>query len=276
MLTIAAILSYKSPFVVSIGSACRTVLSKIALPDSGRTLLTQCVLHDSRDLQVPFAHRSEADAARRSFAVGDSDLFTALNAFHQWQRIRQRCIAQPRRRQGGNGASGGDVGDASSVGTTSVVFQEERQFCRKHFLDPPTLQHICRLRDEFRQLLVSIGFCESATEAESGGCNSVRGDDGGGRKVVDPIVRAIVAAGLYPQIARADPPTRLKAVPPPLVTGLNATARIHPSSILHPSHCAQSSSSRWIAFAAKVKTSQVALSPRAAFMARSTLLDFMA
>ncbi|XP_055695529.1 putative ATP-dependent RNA helicase DHX57 [Lutzomyia longipalpis] len=92
VLTIAACLSHKSPFV------------------------------------APFSKKAEADARKRELAVLNSDHLTVLRAYQRWREANKRS------RYSG------------------------RCFAEENFLSVPTLEMLMEIKQQFLELLVSIGF----------------------------------------------------------------------------------------------------------------------
>ncbi|XJO78792.1 hypothetical protein BDV3_003177 [Batrachochytrium dendrobatidis] len=123
ILTIAACLSEKSPFIFP---------------------------SDSQD-------QSEATKIRKQFSDGESDLLTACKVFDEWVQL-----------------------------PTS----QRRDFCSKNYLSHTNLENIADRRLQFRDILVDIGYLEFKEYNVSS-------------TVADPnIVKAVIVAGLYPNIAR--------------------------------------------------------------------------
>eukprot|EP01048_Picozoa_sp_COSAG05_P007660 COSAG05_NODE_546_length_8763_cov_12.991228_6_plen_539_part_00 len=173
VLTIAAGLSFRSPFV------------------------------------APFEKREEADKARKKFAGGNrSDHLTLLKAYEGWVRAKAR---------------GG-----------------EHQYCMTNFLSPNAMRMIAQSKRQFVDLLVEIGFVRlekggvmehgDDTQSEGGGVGGRGGHGGrgggprrGGRRgrgneilkfggsfynansKATALVKAVICAGLYPNIVRVQP-----------------------------------------------------------------------
>ncbi|KAJ3025104.1 ATPdependent RNA helicase, partial [Rhizophlyctis rosea] len=142
VLTIAAIMSAKSPFV------------------------------------SPMERREEARTAREKFLTDRSDWMTDTKAYEMWGE----AIGQGGRRAG-------------------------MEFCEENFLSFQTLQSISDLRRQYRDILVELGYVPEGYKA---------GADGGGAGVADMdlhskdgrIVKAVIVAGLYPQVARISLPEK--------------------------------------------------------------------
>lgn len=137
----------------------------------------------------PFDKRDEADAVRKQFATDGSDHLAILVAFTMWKKRRQQ-------------------GDRAA-----------QSFVRDSFLSRQTLFQIEDLRKQFLNLLVSIGFVPSNFRlADSRGGkkdNSNYGEQNQGinnsNNVANAnadntaLVKAVLCAGLYPNIIVAPP-----------------------------------------------------------------------
>lgn len=104
-----------------------------------------------------FENQDEVDAARLKFLEGDSDLITSLNAFSAWKRLSSDGDAEGATvskshtgsyRGGGTGGGGGG----------QALRARQEHFCSMHFLSLYSLQLIDQMRDQFLQLLKDIGF----------------------------------------------------------------------------------------------------------------------
>jgi hypothetical protein len=155
---------------------------------------------------APFEKREEADKARKAFAVGRSDHLTLLKAFDGWVAAKAR------------GA--------------------ERQFCLTHFLSANAMRMIAQSKRQFVDLLLEIGFLQAGKEVYvdhktggrgggggggRGGGRGRRGGRGGHNNQTNfggmwynanshhlALVKAVICAGLYPNIVRVlpEPPPR--------------------------------------------------------------------
>lgn len=172
---------------------------------------------------APFEQREAADAARRAFDGGmASDLIAVARAYAQWRTLRER------------GAEGR---------------RAETELCRRHYLSAQRLGNIERARRDLRRTLAEIKF---ASRTEPRVTEQLNG-------TAVARLRCVILAGLYPQVARADPPVASRSQAPPLVLEGGGTARLHPSSALHPRHRRPWMHVRHVAFAEKVKTAQVSM-----------------
>ena len=159
---------------------------------------------------APFEKREEADKARKAFAVGRSDHLTLLKAFDGWVAAKAR------------GA--------------------ERQFCLTHFLSANAMRMIAQSKRQFVDLLLEIGFLQAGKEVYvdhktggrgggggggRGGGRGRRGGRGGHNNQTNfggmwynanshhlALVKAVICAGLYPNIVRVlpEPPPRYLSI----------------------------------------------------------------
>ena len=154
VLTITAILSYRSPFL------------------------------------MPLEHKDKADRAKRRFANGEpSDHKALLEAYNGWL-------------------------DACRRG-------ESREFCWRNFLSEQTLRLVRDMREQYRGLLHTCGLIGSKDEERVKGVTSVADDWG--------VVKAVLVAGLYPNLIRIDPGKhRFKTS---FITKSNGKVTPHPGSV---------------------------------------------
>ena len=122
---------------------------------------------------APFDRRQEADRAKRQFSKDrdKSDHLLSVRAYQAWTEAKLR-------------------------GSRS-----ERAFCQDNFLSSITLRTISDLRQQFRDVLVDAGFAPSRRELRGGvedACN-VNQDN-------TRLIRAVICAGLYPNVARVQKP----------------------------------------------------------------------
>ncbi|CAN8106048.1 unnamed protein product [Discula destructiva] len=177
--TVAAILSSKSPFV------------------------------------APFGQRSQADAVRLAYRLGDSDLLTVYNAYLAWKRVCQ--------------TSSGNAG-------------QEYQFCRKNFLSPQNLANIEDLKLSLLSALANEAGFLQLTNDERQTLNRLRYSGGGRRRIQtffevprrvsinsdnEAVCQSVIAWSFYPKLLVRDAPgaRALRNV------GNNQTVSLHPSSV---------------------------------------------
>jgi len=200
VLTIAAVLSGRSPFV------------------------------------APLDKRDEADLAKKLFAEDQSDLLTILNAYNGWL-------------------------EAKKTGKSA-----EFAFTRENFLSWRALEGIADLRDQFTQLLTD--FLGSSSKKKGGG--RYRGRQRASVLQTDPdwiqanrnsgnkrLLKAVIVAGLYPNLIKVDPGSRPDA--PPRLSFLAENGRtekiqIHPSSINFE---AKKFITKWLVYHERVQTTAI-------------------
>ena len=147
---------------------------------------------------APFEKREEADKARKAFAAGNrSDHLTLLKAYEGWANAKEK---------------GG-----------------ERAYCMTHFLSPNAMRMIAQSKRQFVDLLVEIGFLQtskdvfgplpSAFNPNGRSSRNRRGQKGKNRpgqlrfggswyntnSKAMPLIKAVICAGLYPNIVRVQP-----------------------------------------------------------------------
>jgi ATP-dependent RNA helicase DHX36 len=134
----------------------------------------------------PFANRDAADEARKEFSTEDSDHLTILTAFNEWKDVR---------RTNGERAA--------------------KDFLRDSFLSRMTLFQMDDLRKQYSRLLVDIGFLPGGFRLAGG----KGGQQQQGKNLPPPVplggananasnlalVKAVLCAGLYPNILVAPP-----------------------------------------------------------------------
>lgn len=172
-------------------------------------LTIAAALNSKSPFVTPFGREAEADLAKASFRVGNSDFLTIANAFNAWRR--------------------------------SVAQKHHFSFCRKAFLSHQTLQQIEELRQQYMAFLLDSGFVrvDDATRASLLNARYRGGGGGGGtpRLMETPahldingnsisVLHSALAVGLYPKLLAIDPKTyQLRTV------GNHQPTHIHPSSV---------------------------------------------
>lgn len=189
--TVAAILSSKSPFV------------------------------------APFGQRSQADAVRLAYRMGESDLLTVYNAYLAWKRVCQ--------------ASAGNAG-------------QEFQFCRKNFLSSQNLANIEDLKLSLLSALANEAGFLQLTNDERQTLNRLRYSGGGRRRNQaffevprrvsinsdnEAVCQSVIAWSFYPKLLVRDVPgaRALRNV------GNNQAISLHPTSV-NKSH----NEIRWLSY----------------------------
>lgn len=171
-------------------------------------------------LLTPFGKAEEAGRAHRALAPGcDSDLVLVERAVTAWQRVLKN---------GGQAAA--------------------ERFCRHNFLCASTLGTLEAMKTEYMASLVAAGFTVKPHDRK------IPADD---QRGIGRILRAVISAGFYPQVGSLVPSGKGGLANG--VTLSSASAQIHPSSMIHPSHRTPSQTTEWLIYGSKVKTSQVFL-----------------
>ncbi|KAL6766709.1 hypothetical protein ACKKBG_A37050 [Auxenochlorella protothecoides x Auxenochlorella symbiontica] len=91
----------------------------------------------------------------------------------------------------------------------------ERGFCAQNFISPSTMAMVDGMRGQLASELQRLGFIRDVGEASSSAADL-------------GLVRAVLAAGLYPMVGRLLPPTSGRAM---VMTRRGEKVRIHPSSV---------------------------------------------
>lgn len=169
-------------------------------------LTIAAALNSKSPFVTPLGMEQEADRAKNSFKVENSDFLTIHNAFSSWRRA--------------SGNSGINI----------------RKFCNTNYLGHQNLQQIEELRQQFLGFLVDTSFIQvdRAFVRDLGRARYARGRT---RFVTVPpeydvnskntaLVNAALVAGLYPKVLAIDP----KSAQLRTVTN-NQVAYFHPSSV---------------------------------------------
>ncbi|KAF0286786.1 putative ATP-dependent RNA helicase DHX57 [Amphibalanus amphitrite] len=129
----------------------------------------------------PFSRRAEADARRRAFAVGNSDQLTMLNGYRGWREATER---------------------SSAAGYN---------FAQENFLQVKTLEMLASMKNQFVELLSSIGFVPAGLTAREL-TRRARGRADGVLQATDQqlnenndnsrLVSAVLCAALYPNLVK--------------------------------------------------------------------------
>ncbi|XP_019627907.1 PREDICTED: ATP-dependent RNA helicase DHX36-like [Branchiostoma belcheri] len=167
---------------------------------------------------IPLGKEEEADRRRREFAAGSkSDHLMLINAFKSWER-------------------------AKSQGRES-----ERRFCWDNFLSVNTLKMLSNMKLQFAELLQDIGFVQTRNPSNPQ-CNKNSGNI--------RLVKAVICAGLYPNVAKVrGPKQHFRKRPPKLVTK-HEKVQLHPKSVNADEKYFEDG---WLIYHMKMKTTQVFL-----------------
>jgi ATP-dependent RNA helicase DHX36 len=107
----------------------------------------------------------------------------------------------------------------------------ERSFCWDHFLSGSTLRMIANMKQQFVELLQDIGFVE-ASKAGVQACDSHASNIN--------LIKAVLAAGLYPNVVMVEHPHGALALRPAEVKGFGLIGRCReelwrsPAQAAHP------------------------------------------
>lgn len=168
---------------------------------------------------VPMGKREEADRARKSFATGHSDHLTIWTAYRQWRSQKDR--------------------------------RSESEFFRKFFLSRQTLHALSNIKRELLQLLTYAGFTGKFTADRNSQWESPSHLNL--HSANEPLLKAVICAGLYPNVLRVDLPP-LYSSQQPTLNNPTDKASLHPSSVTH-SHIPKGY--RWLVYHAMVRSSKV-------------------
>uniref|UniRef100_K3WEU5 RNA helicase n=1 Tax=Globisporangium ultimum (strain ATCC 200006 / CBS 805.95 / DAOM BR144) TaxID=431595 RepID=K3WEU5_GLOUD len=91
------------------------------------------ILETKSPFVAPYGHQAEMQAARKRFAVGQSDLLTDVNAYEAWRT--QFLYTKNNSNK-----------------------KAEREFCRQHFLSHRSLKEITKLKQQFYNLVAQPGY----------------------------------------------------------------------------------------------------------------------
>lgn len=149
----------------------------------------------------------------------------------------------------------GPPSDHLALNTAYARWEDARKnrgvesFCRKSWLNNQVLQTIRDIRNDFLESLRGDGFVQTFSQSEipKQDLTSVH------------MVSALLLAGLYPNVARLDPPKSATDKFPLLSAG-SEQLKLHPGSLCHGKiEGLHRTNHRWICYHTKMKTSQVFL-----------------
>lgn len=149
----------------------------------------------------------------------------------------------------------GPPSDHTALSTAFVKWDEARRartvesWCRKMWLNNQVLQTIREIKNDLVESVRGDGFCENYSKTE------IPHQD-----LASPnTLAALLFAGLYPNVARVDPPKSAVEKNPLLSAGAEQL-KIHPGSLCHGRiEGLHRTNLRWICYHTKMKTSQVFL-----------------
>ncbi|XP_076875887.1 ATP-dependent RNA helicase DHX29 [Brachyhypopomus gauderio] len=176
---------------------------------------------------TPMSRKEEANLAKDSLAIANSDHLTIYNAYLGWQRARREGM------------------------------RSEMAYCRTHFLSRTSLITIENVKQELVQMVEQTGFSSTSTVLPGG-----RRRRGEAQCPISlpkqniPVLVAVLTAGLYDSVGRVlatpsvDPQERVVC----MVDTAQGKAQVHPSSVNRTLH-----THGWLLFQEKVKYSKVYL-----------------
>jgi HrpA-like RNA helicase len=161
---------------------------------------------------APFAKRAEANEAKIDFAeehgTSDSDHLTILKVYQEWQRQRKN----------GDGAA--------------------RQWSRRNFVSESTLRQMVDIKRQFAQLLSDIGLIDTKVRLSqfrsfrngNDGVLALTGAHANRNTELMAVVKAVLCAGIFPNIIKAVPHEYSKSGPE--LQTRSGPVHIHPQSLL--------------------------------------------
>jgi HrpA-like RNA helicase len=161
---------------------------------------------------APFAKRQEANEAKQDFAdsqgTSDSDHLTLLKVYQEWQRQRQK-------------------GDAAA-----------RQWSRRNFVSEATLRQMVDIKRQFAQLLSDIGLVDAKIRISqfrsfrngNDGVLDLTGAHANRNTELMSVVKAVLCAGIFPNIIKAVPHEYAKSGPE--LQTRDGPVNLHPASLL--------------------------------------------
>ena len=171
----------------------------------------------------PFDKRDEADEARKGFAFQSSDHLTILNAYDEWQKMK---------------SAGADT----------------RNFLRESFLSYTTLNNLVKMKAQFSDLLREIGFLARRQRGRGRRESNEGGGDENSNSNNKALVKAVLCAGLYPNVVISPRDIGQKSVGEVSFKSLKGDVNLHPCSVLFKD---SSLHSRFLVYHEIVKTSKI-------------------
>ncbi|XP_028640168.1 ATP-dependent RNA helicase DHX29 [Grammomys surdaster] len=155
------------------------------------------VMTEKSPFITPIGRKDEADLAKSSLAVADSDHLTIYNAYLGWKKAR---------REGG--------------------FRSEISYCQRNFLNRTSLLTLEDVKQELMKLVKAAGFSSSASWEGREGPQPLAFQD-------IALLKAVLAAGLYDSVGKimctksVDVTEKLAC----MVETAQGKAQVHPSSV---------------------------------------------
>ncbi|KAM4809399.1 ATP-dependent RNA helicase DHX29 isoform 2-T2 [Rhinophrynus dorsalis] len=173
---------------------------------------------------TPIGRKDEADLAKSSLAVSNSDHLTIFSAYAGWKMIR------------------------------SEGYGSEMSYCRKNFLNRKALLTIEDVKQELIRLVRAAGFERSISVAPNG--HSVSGEKRALSSHETSLLKAVLTAGLYDNVGKilftksVDITEKLAC----MVETAQGKAQVHPSSVNRDLQ-----TYGWLLYQEKVKYSKIFL-----------------
>lgn len=155
------------------------------------------VMTEKSPFITPIGRKDEADLAKSSLAVADSDHLTIYNAYLGWKKAQQ---------EGG--------------------FRSEISYCQRHFLNRTSLLTLEDVKQELMKLVKAAGFSSSTSWEGKKGPQTLSFQD-------IALLKAVLAAGLYDSVGKimctksVDVTEKLAC----MVETAQGKAQVHPSSV---------------------------------------------
>ncbi|TPX52351.1 hypothetical protein SeMB42_g01483 [Synchytrium endobioticum] len=193
-----------------------------------KILTIAAIMSHQSPFVAPFEKRKLAGERKREFALGSSDHLTMLVAYEEWQRLKK-----------------------------AGKYANEKDFLFYYFLSGKTLSMIAGIKRQLVELLSEIGFAPPNLYSRDMERRGGRFGDGVAEVLRDTeyvkrsdsteLVKAVLVAGLYPNVAKIG-----KNSGTVTVRG-NEEAHLHPSSV----NWREPLRTSFLIFLEKVRTSQV-------------------
>nr|XP_046245263.1 ATP-dependent DNA/RNA helicase DHX36 isoform X2 [Scatophagus argus] len=168
---------------------------------------------------IPLGKEKMADMRRKTLSKNSkSDHLTIVNAFQGWEETKQR------------GA------------------RYEREYCWDNFLSANTLQMLHNMKGQFAEHLMHAGFVSSKDPKDPK--SNVNSDN-------EKLIKAVIAAGLYPKVAMIRPSFSKKRPGVKVYTQADGKVCIHPKSVNAEE---TEFNYAWLVYHLKMRTSSVSRS----------------
>ncbi|XP_053279032.1 ATP-dependent DNA/RNA helicase DHX36 [Pleuronectes platessa] len=167
---------------------------------------------------IPLGKEKMADMRRKTLSRNSkSDHLTIVNAFQGWDEAKRRG------------------------------FRYEKDFCWDNFLSANTLQMLHNMKGQFAEHLVHAGFVSSKDPRDPK--SNVNSDN-------EKLIKAVIAAGLYPKVAKIRPSHSKKRPGVKVYTQADGKVNIHPKSVNAEE---TEFNYKWLVYHLKMRTSSIFL-----------------